>query len=247
MLTLVPRMSTRFHCDLVSEGWIRGLAEHVRAAIAAHDEYETTEGDGVVYSEYNEERYMGPLSVVKYWFRVDVNVGRSSSTEDQARYDTDVEYCPETSTFRTRYETIDTKETRRRKREDAARRKAAMEAAADKVREHFEGREAIYVEKLGVLHVRVINIEQMFFRKLKWTASLMSLRKSRLLDLRTLRSTSTCVLFIGTRVIRFTGNWVRLVWKTFGSTDLEGVWRLFLLLCPASRPGCYRTCCSMAR
>jgi hypothetical protein len=151
-------MSTRFHCDLVSEVWLQSLAVHLGTAIAAHDEYETAEGDGVVYSEYNEERYMGPLSVVKYFFRVEINVGRSSSTEDQARYEADVEYCPDTSTFKTRYENIDTKETRKRKREEAAQRRAAMESAADKVREHFEGREAIYVEK-GALHVRIINIQ----------------------------------------------------------------------------------------
>ena len=66
MVTLVSRFSTKFHRDLASPAWLLGLAKHVERAISADRGYETSDAEGVVFSQYNEERYMGPLSVCKF-------------------------------------------------------------------------------------------------------------------------------------------------------------------------------------
>jgi hypothetical protein len=147
MVTLVSKLSTEFHRDLASHAWLRNLAAHVERALIAHDDYETSDGEGVVSSEYNEKRFMGPLSIVKYYFVVTVHLRRSDST-GRDTYEAHVEYCPETNTFQTFYETVDTEANRQAAKEAEQRRAAALQVNAHRLRERT-GYPFFGVEQVG--------------------------------------------------------------------------------------------------
>lgn len=113
MLTLTPQLVTRYHISIATIDWLRDLESHVVSTIASHPEYHTTSGCGTVSSGYNEERFMGPLSLIKNDFNVVVRVNRRFSfRKDQ--YEMAVRYVPESKIFETLRETVETIETKRR-------------------------------------------------------------------------------------------------------------------------------------
>ena len=122
MIKLAPRFSTTFHRNLASQAWLQGLERHVESAISVDRGYETSDAEGVVCSQYNDERYMGPLSVCKFYFVVTMQVRRSSSPEDRDAYDACIQYDPDTDSFKTLDETLDTSESRNRSRKWEKRR-----------------------------------------------------------------------------------------------------------------------------
>ena len=113
MLTLTPQLVTCYHLGVATTDWLRALEIHVSGAIASHPEYHTSSGRGPVSSRYNEERFMGPLSLIKNDFDVIVSVSRRLSIRKD-RYEATVRYIPESHTFETMRETVETMETKRR-------------------------------------------------------------------------------------------------------------------------------------
>ncbi len=113
MLTLTPKLVTRYHVGIATKDWSRDLGIHVSSAITSHPEYQTSSGAGTVTSRYNEDRFMGPLSLIKNDFDVTVNVDRRFSIrKDQS--EVTVRYAPDSNTFETLRETVETVETKRR-------------------------------------------------------------------------------------------------------------------------------------
>jgi hypothetical protein len=113
MVNLTPQLVTRYHIGIATTDWLRTLETHVSSLIASHPEYRTASGRGAVSSRYNEERFMGPLSLVKNDFDVIVHVSRLLSIRKD-RYEATVRYSPETNAFDTLRETVETVETKRR-------------------------------------------------------------------------------------------------------------------------------------
>jgi len=110
MVALIPDLTTQFHRDLAAPEWLASLAAHIGRALASHREYQTSDATGIVFSGYNEDRYMGPNSVCKFFFVVDALVVRRNRTLDRDRYQAWLRYEPRTGTFRTRSELIETRE-----------------------------------------------------------------------------------------------------------------------------------------
>jgi hypothetical protein len=113
MVTLTPQLVTRYHVGLATTDWLRGLETHVGRSIACHPEYRSSSGRGTVASQYNEERFMGELSLIKNDFAVIVHVSRHWSIRKD-RYEATVRYAPESNTFKTLRETVETLETKAR-------------------------------------------------------------------------------------------------------------------------------------
>jgi hypothetical protein len=113
MVTLTPQLVTRYHVGIATTDWLRALETHISDSIASHAEYRTLFGRGTVASQYNEDRFMGPLSLIKNDFHVIVNVCRRFSLRKD-RYEATVRFTPESSTFKNLRETVETVETKRR-------------------------------------------------------------------------------------------------------------------------------------
>ncbi len=113
MVTLKPQFVTRYHVEIATTDWLRAIEHHVTSSIACHPEYHTSSGRGVVSSRYNEERFMGPLSLVKNDFDVVVHVLRRFSIRKD-RYEATVRFTPESNRFENLRETVETIETKRR-------------------------------------------------------------------------------------------------------------------------------------
>jgi len=116
MIELTSELQTRFHQNLASKEWLRALSRHTQQTIAARPEFQSTEGSGVVGSQYNEDRYMGPHSAVKFHFIVQVAVARSNREEDPDIYVGWVRYLPTTGAFTTLRELVETAELRKERR-----------------------------------------------------------------------------------------------------------------------------------
>ena len=114
MIKLQTTLVTSFHKGLAGPEWVAALESFVTERIRSTGGFKSTEGTGTVSSRYNEERYMGPLSVVKFRFDVDVRVARSDPAAEPDRYQTSVEYDPEAARFSVpfRGEHVSTAETR---------------------------------------------------------------------------------------------------------------------------------------
>ena len=76
MVTRTPQLVTRYHIGLATTDWLRHLENHISDAIASHAEYHTSSGRGVISARHNEDRFMGPLSLIKNDFNVTVDVSR---------------------------------------------------------------------------------------------------------------------------------------------------------------------------
>ena len=157
MIRLASLLETDFHRDLASPAWLGQLAAHVESAIRAISGFETCDGVGKVSSRYNEARYMGPNSIVRYQFPVDVVVFRATPGADEDRYQCQVRFHPDTNAFRTECEVADHQETRNLRRREAEQLQHALDGFVERLRKEFEGREAIHVGQ-GALRVRVSGI-----------------------------------------------------------------------------------------
>jgi len=157
VIRLTSLLETDFHRDLASPAWLGQLAAHVESAIRAISGFETCDGVGKVSSRYNEARYMGPNSIVRYQFTVDVVVFRATPGADEDRYQCQVRFHPDTNAFRTECEVADHQETRNLRRREAEQLQHALDGFVERLRKEFEGREAIHVGQ-GALRVRVSGI-----------------------------------------------------------------------------------------
>ena len=108
-LRLTCKLATRYHLNLATEDWLRKLNAHLATSIASHPEFHTADGTGTVSSTYNEERFMGPLSLVKNDFVVSIRVSRRFSFRKD-RYTATVRYTPERGTFETVRDEVSTVE-----------------------------------------------------------------------------------------------------------------------------------------
>ncbi len=113
MLTLKLQLVTEYHVGIATTDWLRALTSHVQWAIERHSVYRTSSGDGVVCSQYNEDRFMGPLSLVKNDFIIRVRVSRGISLHAD-RYESTIRFKPDSVSFDDLRETIETRETIRR-------------------------------------------------------------------------------------------------------------------------------------
>jgi hypothetical protein len=114
MLKIESQFETEFHQHLATREWQAKLTACVADALASHSEYRTVKGTGIVRSRYNEDRYMGPLSVVKYNFLVEVQVCRGGLTWRKDKYCAAIRYSATTEKFEITREEISTIETRAR-------------------------------------------------------------------------------------------------------------------------------------
>jgi len=85
---------TSFHLHLVTVEWLRKLMLFL-------EQDPRLEGRAVVTSDYNEDRFMGPESVVKYRFRIEFPE-RSASSPLWSGYTAEVEYNPRRDDFKMR-------------------------------------------------------------------------------------------------------------------------------------------------
>jgi hypothetical protein len=108
---LYTKLVTEYHVQIATTVWLRALETHIRDWIASHPEYQTSSGRGTITSQYNEDRFMGPLSLIKNDFHVIVNVRRRFSLR-QDRYESTVRFTPESGTFENLRETVETVETK---------------------------------------------------------------------------------------------------------------------------------------
>lgn len=76
MRKLETRLHTHFHLALATNEWLQSLCAYVEEALHNQSKYQTCKGEGVASTIYNEPRYMGPSSVVKFYFDVQVTVAR---------------------------------------------------------------------------------------------------------------------------------------------------------------------------
>jgi hypothetical protein len=113
MVTLTPQFVTRYHVGLATKEWLRNLETHINNAIASHHEYQTSSGRGIVSSRHNEERFMGPMSLIKNDFDVTIRVSRRFSIWKDC-YEATVRYIPESNEFENLRETVETVESKRR-------------------------------------------------------------------------------------------------------------------------------------
>lgn len=113
MVTLTPRLVTRYHVGIATTDWLRSLETYVVSSLVSHSVFRTSSGRGTISSRYNEDRFMGPLSLIKNDFDVIVRVSRGFSIRKD-RYEATVRYTPESNAFETLRETVETVETKRR-------------------------------------------------------------------------------------------------------------------------------------
>jgi hypothetical protein len=119
-LRLKCRFATRYHLALATEDWLGKLRAHLTTAIASHPEFHTEDGRGTMSSRYSEERFMGPLSLVKNDFVAVIQVSRRFSFRKD-RYTATVRYMPEQGRFTTLRDEVSTVETRCRDRKNHRR------------------------------------------------------------------------------------------------------------------------------
>lgn len=112
-LTLKPQFVTQYHVLLATNEWLRSLETYISNSIQLHPEYQTSTGCGTVSSRYNEERFMGPLSLIKNEFNVTAQIIRRL-TPDTDRYEVTVRYVQESNEFVNLWENVETVESKRR-------------------------------------------------------------------------------------------------------------------------------------
>ena len=61
---------------MASDAWLSACETFVTESVATHPVYRSSDGHGLLISNYNEDRFMGPLSICKYWFIVTATVNR---------------------------------------------------------------------------------------------------------------------------------------------------------------------------
>lgn len=93
-MELELNLVTRFHLQLVTVEWLRKLMLFL-------EQDPRLEGSAVVTSDYNEDRFMGPESVVKYRFRIEFP-DRPASSPLWSGYTAEVEYNPRRDDFKMR-------------------------------------------------------------------------------------------------------------------------------------------------
>lgn len=86
---------TSFHRELVTVAWLQKLTEFLSV-------YDRLKGRGLVRSDYNQERFMGPQSVVKYRFKVEFADPAPDDSPLWSGQTAEVEYRPREGTFKLR-------------------------------------------------------------------------------------------------------------------------------------------------
>jgi hypothetical protein len=120
VITLTSALAAQFHRDLATHAGMENLRSHVEERIASYrSDYQSAKVAGVVRSQYNETRYMGPNSLVKYEFIVEVTLDRHDAPSDPDMYESSVRYKVETGTFETFQEVFDSKELREGREREA--------------------------------------------------------------------------------------------------------------------------------
>jgi hypothetical protein len=89
-----------FHLALATPGWIEKLSEFIGAHVALNPEFSTRRGEALVRSRYGEDRYMGPLSLCRYFFEVKARIERADGSEPKDFLEAGVEYDPRNCAFR---------------------------------------------------------------------------------------------------------------------------------------------------
>jgi ssDNA-binding Zn-finger/Zn-ribbon topoisomerase 1 len=120
MISLHPDFVTSFHRNLADAAWLSSLAQFIEDRLRALAAFKSLDAQGAVRPHYNEEKFMGPLSVIKYRFEVSVKVARDISSSD--RYEAQVEFDPVTARFSCSVEHVDTAEKRALRAEQLRRR-----------------------------------------------------------------------------------------------------------------------------
>ena len=97
-IRLTPTLTTSFHQQLVTSDFV----EKVKACLAAHPALSGRGASGYLIPDYNEERYMGPQSVVKYRFNIAV-VSKRPDSPVRWQLSFNIEYRPKHDSFRVRF------------------------------------------------------------------------------------------------------------------------------------------------
>jgi len=96
MISLRTDFQTPFHKNLATMAWIAKVEAFVEGRIRSTGAFKTATGTGAICSRYNEDRFMGPLSVVKYHFVVEVRVSRGEPDAPSDLYEATLHYDPAT-------------------------------------------------------------------------------------------------------------------------------------------------------
>lgn len=115
MLKLTTKLVTCYHRELATDEWLAKLRASLTNAMEAHSEYRSKNGDGLVFSSFNEEHFMGPRSLIKNDFIAEISISRLRSTAKDY-YKASVRYSPEADEFRILREEVVTAETQERNR-----------------------------------------------------------------------------------------------------------------------------------
>jgi hypothetical protein len=113
MLTLNILLQTEYHRSLAASDWSEKLEQHINASLLSHPEYLTSNGKGNVWSKYNEERFMGPRSLIKNDFEVELHISRPFSFRKD-HYRASVRYSVDTQLFSNLNEYVTTVEIKKR-------------------------------------------------------------------------------------------------------------------------------------
>jgi hypothetical protein len=107
MIKLWHELYTEYHRALANREWMEKLAIFIEANVILREEFSTREGEGLVTSRYNEDRYMGPISYVKNLFQVEVHLNREDG-QGFDLYKIEVHYDKR---FKVKHQEITTRET----------------------------------------------------------------------------------------------------------------------------------------
>jgi hypothetical protein len=129
MILLQPKLVTSFHWSLADARWVTDLEAFVTERVRASAAFRTLDGSGTLRADYNEDRFMGPQSVVKYHFQIEAQISRGDANAPHDAYQASIEYDPEAGRFSCRNEWISTQETRARDAEEMRLRREAERLA----------------------------------------------------------------------------------------------------------------------
>ncbi|MCE9544662.1 MAG: hypothetical protein K8T25_03970 [Planctomycetia bacterium] len=121
MIHLASQFATPFHRRLATDQWLQKLRSFLEDTLVSHQEYQTADAIGSVRAAFNEDRFTGPLSLVKYDFVVELEVARLGTTLCKDQYNASLRYSPDSDTFAFKIETISTVETRAAERKKFAK------------------------------------------------------------------------------------------------------------------------------
>jgi hypothetical protein len=100
MVKLKLKLRAEFHRRLAGARWTASLAHFLEETIAGHPEIQSSNAAGVIKSRYDDPRYFGPNSVVKYQFEVALRIQLRGDFFRRATFEASVQYDPNDESFR---------------------------------------------------------------------------------------------------------------------------------------------------